>query len=63
MTTRNVFIANLAISDILLCAFTMPFTLVDVISNYWALGFNQVMRRGGGHFIPNILQLQSSLVY
>ena len=38
LTTRNIFIANLAISDILLCTFTMPLTLVDLLSKYWTLG-------------------------
>ena len=42
MTTRNVFIANLALSDILLCTFTMPLTLVDLLTNHWALGENLV---------------------
>ena len=32
LTTRNIFIANLAISDILLCTFTMPLTLVDLLT-------------------------------
>ena len=32
LTTRNIFIANLAISDILLCSFTMPLTLVDLLT-------------------------------
>ena len=40
LTTRNIFIANLAISDILLCTFTMPLTLVDLLSKYWTLGEN-----------------------
>jgi neuropeptide Y receptor len=42
LTTRNIFIANLAVSDILLCAFTMPLTLVDLITKYWTLGPDQV---------------------
>ena len=40
LTTRNIFIANLAISDILLCCFTMPLTLMDLLTKYWALGSN-----------------------
>ena len=32
LTTRNVFIANLGISDLLLCFFTMPLTLTDLVS-------------------------------
>jgi neuropeptide Y receptor len=45
LTTRNIFIANLAISDILLCSFTMPLTLVDLLTKYWALGQNMVWQR------------------
>ena len=38
LTTRNVFIANLAVSDLLLCTFTMPLTLLDLLTKYWPLG-------------------------
>ena len=44
LTTRNIFIANLAVSDIFLCAFTMPLTLVDLVTKFWTLGENQVRR-------------------
>ncbi|XP_066967300.1 neuropeptide F receptor-like [Macrobrachium rosenbergii] len=37
-TARNVFIINLAISDLLLCMVTMPLTLVEILSQYWPLG-------------------------
>lgn len=37
-TARNVFIINLAISDLLLCIFTMPFTLMDIATKFWPLG-------------------------
>ena len=37
-TPRNIFIANLALTDILLCSFTIPLTLVDVLTAYWELG-------------------------
>ena len=40
--TRNVFIANLAISDILLCLFTIPLALVDIITAYWNFGQDMV---------------------
>ena len=40
LTTRNIFIATLAVSDILLCSFSMPLTLVDILTNYWTLGQN-----------------------
>ena len=42
MTTRNVFIANLAISDILLCLFTIPLALVDILTAYWNFGQDMV---------------------
>lgn len=37
-TARNLFILNLAISDLLLCLVTMPLTLVEILSKYWPLG-------------------------
>ncbi|XP_053211656.1 neuropeptide F receptor-like isoform X2 [Panonychus citri] len=37
-TPRNVFIINLAISDLLLCLFTMPFSLVEIVLKFWPLG-------------------------
>lgn len=37
-TARNVFIINLAISDLILCLFTMPFSLVEITLKFWPLG-------------------------
>lgn len=37
-TARNVFIINLAISDLILCLFTMPFSLVEIMMKFWPLG-------------------------
>ncbi|XP_022918568.1 neuropeptide F receptor [Onthophagus taurus] len=37
-TPRNMFIVNLAISDLLLCTVTMPLTLMEVLTKYWPLG-------------------------
>ncbi|XP_045104745.1 neuropeptide F receptor-like [Portunus trituberculatus] len=37
-TARNVFIINLAISDLLLCLVTMPLTLMELLTQYWPLG-------------------------
>ncbi|CRK92098.1 CLUMA_CG005664, isoform A [Clunio marinus] len=34
----NIFIVNLAISDLLLCLVTMPLTLIEILSKYWPLG-------------------------
>ena len=45
-TTRNILIANMALSDILLCVFTMPLTMLDLIHNYWPLGSGQVKYSG-----------------
>ena len=41
-TTRNILIANMAMSDLLLCLFTMPLTMLDLIHNYRPLGADQV---------------------
>ena len=38
LTARNIFIVNLAISDLLLCIFTMPLTMMDIITKFWILG-------------------------
>ncbi|XP_067631381.1 neuropeptide F receptor [Eurosta solidaginis] len=37
-TARNLFILNLAFSDLLLCLITMPLTLVEILSKYWQFG-------------------------
>ncbi|XP_037091343.1 neuropeptide F receptor-like [Pollicipes pollicipes] len=37
-TARNMFILNLAVSDLLLCLITMPLTLMEILSRYWPLG-------------------------
>ncbi|ODM99959.1 Neuropeptide F receptor [Orchesella cincta] len=37
-TPRNMFIINLAVSDLLLCVITMPVTLMEVVTVYWPLG-------------------------
>jgi neuropeptide Y receptor len=37
-TARNMFIVNLAVSDLLLCLITMPLTLVEILAKYWPLG-------------------------
>ena len=40
-TTRNILIANIAVADILLCLFTMPLSMLDMVHNYWPLGSGQ----------------------
>jgi len=37
-TPRNMFIINLAVSDLLLCVITMPLTLMEIVTVYWPLG-------------------------
>merc|ERR1712038_1417082 len=37
-TARNVFIVNLAISDLMLCLITMPLTLVEILYQTWQFG-------------------------
>lgn len=37
-TPRNIFIINLAVSDLLLCLFTMPLTLTEILVKVWPLG-------------------------
>lgn len=37
-TARNLFIVNLAMSDLILCLFTMPFTLATLLHKDWILG-------------------------
>ena len=54
-TARNVFIVNLAISDLMLCLITMPLTLVEILYVTWQFGeFGEVGRHRGGLF-PKIL--------
>ena len=38
MTTRNILIAILAISDLLMSTTSIPLTLVDILYKYWPLG-------------------------
>lgn len=33
-TERNMYIANLAVSDLVLCLFTMPFSLLEIVLKY-----------------------------
>ena len=43
LTPRNIFIANLALSDLFLCTFTMPLTLMDLLNKYWTWGQDMVI--------------------
>ena len=43
LTTRNVLIANLAITDLILSTVSMPLYLVDITLKYWPLGVNMVI--------------------
>jgi uncharacterized protein (DUF2062 family) len=35
---RNVFVVNLAISDLMLCLITMPLTLIEILYVTWQFG-------------------------
>ncbi|CAB4058982.1 NPFR [Lepeophtheirus salmonis] len=37
-TARNVFIVNLAVSDLMLCLITMPLTLIEILYQTWQFG-------------------------
>ncbi|KAK2713033.1 neuropeptide F receptor-like [Artemia franciscana] len=37
-SVRHIFICNLAVSDLTLCTFAMPFTLTEVVTLYWPFG-------------------------
>ena len=41
-TARNLFIVNLAVSNLLLCLFTMPLALTDLIHTYWPINDDYV---------------------
>ncbi|CAG2167655.1 unnamed protein product [Oppiella nova] len=41
-TSRNLFIINLAISDLLLCFFTIPFSLVEISVKFWPFGMPSI---------------------
>jgi uncharacterized protein (DUF2062 family) len=43
-TARNIFIVNLAISDLMLCLITMPLTLVEILYLTWQFGNFEVKR-------------------
>lgn len=42
-TPRNMFIVNLAVSDLLLCVITMPVTLMELVTVYWPLGNHVIL--------------------
>ena len=50
-TERNMYIANLAISDLVLCLFTMPFSLLEIVAKYWPLGEWSGLLRAKSRFI------------
>ena len=53
-TARNVFIVNLAVSDLMLCLITMPLTLVEILYQTWQVsktsvqGISLLLGRGPG---------------
>lgn len=38
LSPRNIFIVNLAGSDLLLCVFTMPFSFIEISNKTWQMG-------------------------
>ncbi len=42
-TARNVFVVNLAISDLMLCLITMPLTLIEILYVTWQFGNFEVI--------------------
>lgn len=38
LSPRNIFIVNLACSDLLLCVFTMPFSFIEISMRTWQMG-------------------------
>ena len=36
-TARNMFLLNLALSDLLLCVLTMPLTILEIVTQHWPL--------------------------
>ena len=38
LSPRNIFIVNLAGSDLLLCVFTMPFSFIEISMKMWQMG-------------------------
>ena len=55
-TPRNIFVINVAISDLLLCTFTIPFTLADSLTAFWELGPEMVGK------VMNIARVQNCMV-
>ena len=51
LTTRNILIANLAISDLLMSTTSIPLTLVDILYKYWPLGEGMVSLSNNVSFI------------
>ncbi|KAL3268012.1 hypothetical protein HHI36_007145, partial [Cryptolaemus montrouzieri] len=56
-TPRNMFILNLAVSDLLLCTVTMPLTLMEILTKYFPLGNNEFICK-----IIGTLQAMSTFV-
>jgi len=44
-TARNVFVVNLAVSDLMLCLITMPLTLIEILYLTWQFGNIEVSRK------------------
>ena len=44
-TARNILIANIAVSGLLLCLITMPLSVADLVTNHWDLTTKQVWQK------------------
>ena len=44
LSAQSIFITNMAISDLLLCMFTIPLTLLDILK-IWHIQFNYAVVR------------------
>ena len=65
-TARNLFIVNLAVSNLLLCLFTMPLALTDLIHTYWPINDDYVSQSNfflvsSPHLLTSIHHLQACL--
>ena len=59
LTTQNVLILILCISDLFLIAFNMPLTLIEVLRFYWHTSFLGMVR---AHIDSNISSVANRLI-
>mgnify|MGYP001953104572 CR=1 FL=1 len=54
-TARNVFIVNLAVSDLMLCLITMPLTLIEILYLTWQFGNIEVQTKKGAQQLAEMM--------